>query len=82
VAPVYSIGELTRDPHFAARGAFVDAHHPQHGRFRQLGPVLAGTQRPAAAASGGDASDADALLRAAGYEALEIAALRSAGRIA
>ena len=38
-------GRASRTSRRAAR--FVEAEHPQHGRFRQLGPVLAGT--PAAA---------------------------------
>jgi alpha-methylacyl-CoA racemase len=45
VAPVLSIAEVTRDAHLTARGAFVDASHPDHGSFRQVGPVLAGSKR-------------------------------------
>ena len=37
------IPELVRDPHFASRGVFMEAFHPEHGGFRQVGPVLAGT---------------------------------------
>ncbi len=48
VAPVQSIEELTRDPQYRHRGVFVDAEHPEHGRFRQLAPVLAGAGAPAA----------------------------------
>jgi alpha-methylacyl-CoA racemase len=46
VAPVLSIPEVVRDPHFNARGAIREAVHPQHGRLRQLGPVLAGALAP------------------------------------
>lgn len=46
VAPVQSIEELAEDPQFRHRGAFVEAEHPEHGRFRQLGPVLAGATLP------------------------------------
>jgi alpha-methylacyl-CoA racemase len=46
VAPVLSIEELVHDPQFRHRGAFVDAERPAHGRFRQLGPVLAGATPP------------------------------------
>ncbi len=42
VAPVQSVEELTRDAQFVQRGAFAEATHPEHGCFRQLGPVLAG----------------------------------------
>jgi alpha-methylacyl-CoA racemase len=41
VAPVRSIGEVGDDPQFVARGAIVEAEHPDHGRFRQVGEVLA-----------------------------------------
>lgn len=57
VAPVLSIPEVVREPHFKARGAIREAVHPQHGRFRQLGPVLAGTLLPQ---DGGAVPDGDA----------------------
>ncbi|MCU1450770.1 MAG: Carnitine dehydratase, partial [Acidimicrobiales bacterium] len=43
VAPVQSIPEVVADEQYAARGAFVDAEDPEHGHFRQVGYVLAGT---------------------------------------
>ena len=61
-----------------------EAAHPKHGRFRQLGPVLAGAApvpRPAPLRDGAE-TDTDALLSAAGYSAAELAALRSEGVIA
>ena len=42
VAPVLAVHELVDDPHFAARRVFVEAEHPTAGRFRQVGPTLAG----------------------------------------
>ena len=45
VAPVLSIGEVARDEHLLARGAFVEAEHPEHGPFLQVGAVLAGGRR-------------------------------------
>jgi crotonobetainyl-CoA:carnitine CoA-transferase CaiB-like acyl-CoA transferase len=84
VAPVLGVDELARDPHFAARGAFVEAEHPRAGRFRQLGPVLAGAvpvATPVALREAGE-TDTDALLAAAGYTPAELAALRSEGVIA
>jgi alpha-methylacyl-CoA racemase len=84
VAPVLAVDELARDSHFAARGAFVEAEHPSRGRFRQLGPVLAGAAavpRPAPLRDGAE-TDTDALLSAAGYSAAALAALRSEGVIA
>jgi alpha-methylacyl-CoA racemase len=84
VAPVLAVDELAREPHFAARGAFVEAEHPLQGRFRQLGAVLAGAgplAHPVALRDGAE-TDTDALLSAAGYPAAELAALRSEGVIA
>jgi alpha-methylacyl-CoA racemase len=44
VAPVLSIAEVTRDPHLQARGVFQDVEDPEHGSFRVVGPVIAGTK--------------------------------------
>jgi len=43
VAPVLSVPELVEDAQYAARDAFVDASDPDHGTFRQVGYVLAGS---------------------------------------
>ena len=43
VAPVLSVPEVVADEQYAARHAFVEAHDAEHGRFRQVGYVLAGT---------------------------------------
>ena len=45
VAPVLSVPEVIDDPQFVARGAFVDARHPDAGDFRQVGYPLAGSGR-------------------------------------
>ncbi|MGH2784304.1 MAG: CaiB/BaiF CoA transferase family protein [Actinomycetota bacterium] len=45
VSPVLSIAEVATDPGHAARGSIVDAEDAAHGRFRQVGPVLAGSAR-------------------------------------
>ena len=84
VAPVYAVSELVRDPHFAARGAFVEAQRAGGGRFRQLAPVLAGCAplREPALLPAASETDTDALLRGAGYSAEDLAALRSEGVIA
>jgi len=84
VAPVYSVPELVLDAHFAERRVFCEAHHPEHGRFRQVGPVFAGGDRER---SGHEAlpyahSDAEALLRGAGLSEAEIEALRRADAVA
>ena len=84
VAPVLSVSELPRFPQFQARDVFAEVEHPQHGRFRQLAPVLAGASRPEPVARVPSAatSDAEPLLRAAGYAAREIEALLGAGTVA
>lgn len=84
VAPVLEVAEVANDPQFAARGLFVDAEHPDAGRFRQTGPVLAGQPAPEGVYELRDASstDTDELLAAAGYAADEIARLRAEGAVA
>jgi alpha-methylacyl-CoA racemase len=84
VAPVYSVPELVEDPQFAARGAFVDARHPEHGTFKQVGPVLAGTDRAGApyAVRAATVTDTDDLLAAAGLSADERRALLEEGAVA
>ncbi len=84
VAPVREVGELPGLAQHAARRAFVDAEHPTRGRFRQLGPVLAGSDRSATTSRVPDTTvtDTDALLAAAGLTAVEIADLRRDGVVA
>ncbi|MEN8182659.1 MAG: CaiB/BaiF CoA-transferase family protein [Myxococcota bacterium] len=84
VSPVYSISELVEDPHLRARHAFAEAEHPEHGRFRQLGRVLAGAEAPAQPEPVKEASttDTDELLRAVGLPASEIEKLRQEGVVA
>lgn len=84
VAPVYSVAELVDDPQFVARRVFCEANHPEHGRFRQVGPVLAGMRRPRGRVvlRGAGQTDTDALLREAGFAAEHIDRLRSEGVVA
>ena len=84
VAPVYSVPELAADPHFAERRVFCEATHPAHGSFRQVGPVFAGGDRARAAheALPYAHSDAEALLRGAGFCTEEIETLRRDGAVA
>ncbi len=82
VAPVYSIPELVKDAQYAARGAFVEAEHAERGRFRQVGPVLAGCERPNERHRVRTETDTDEVLAAAGYPREEIAAMRAEGTIA
>jgi alpha-methylacyl-CoA racemase len=85
VAAVLSVPEVVNDPQFVARGAFVEAKHPDHGTFRQVGPTFAGTvAAPAGPYEVRDVrvTDTDELLRAAGFTEDECAELRAAGVIA
>ncbi len=81
VAPVYTIPELVRDPHFASRGVFMEASHPEHGKFRQVAPVLAGGERaqPVHRVRPHAETDTDALLAEVGMSEQEIAKLRGDG---
>jgi len=83
VAPVQSVVELADDPQLAHRGALVEAEHPVHGGFRQVGAVLAGmpplvTPVPLPAA---EDTDTDALLATAGIDPARVAELREKGVI-
>jgi len=83
VAPVQTIDEVARDPQYAARGAIAEAEHALRGRFRQVAPVLAGMHRgsgPPRVEPG--RIHTDEVLRAAGFAAAEIEALRDAGAVA
>jgi alpha-methylacyl-CoA racemase len=85
VAPVLSVPEVVDDPQFATRHAFVEAKHPEHGTFRQVGPLFAGTtSAPPGPYEVRDATetDTDELLRAAGLTEDECRALHDTGAIA
>ena len=45
VAPVLTIPEVVAEPHWRARGLFMQAEHEKRGVFEQLSPVLAGAVR-------------------------------------
>ena len=84
IAPVLTVAELIDDEQYLARNAFVHAEHPEHGSFRQVGPVLAG-MTPAEgpyAVRAGDETDTDELLRAAGLSPDEYGRLHEAGVVA
>ncbi len=83
VAPVLEIAEVAADRHLRAQHAFMTAQHPQHGRFEQLAPNLAGAERAAPVFELPPAGhlDTDAVLGATGYSADEIRELRGSGCI-
>ncbi len=80
-APVYGIAELVDDPQLLARHVFCEAEHEKRGVFRQVGPVLAGGNRlqPRLAVADRSTTQTDGILQSAGFEANEIAKLRSEG---
>ena len=84
VAPVNTVAEAIDYPQYTARGVVVDADHVSEGRFRQTGPVWAGTTLPGAPypVREGTTTDTAELLDAAGYDVDRINALTAAGVIA
>jgi alpha-methylacyl-CoA racemase len=84
VSAVASVPEVVDDPHFAARATFNDAHDADHGDFRQLNRVLAGMNRDQGVAEvrPGTVTDTGELLRGAGFDETEVAALLEEGVVA
>ena len=84
VAPVLAVAELPSSPNLEARDLVIEAHHPTHGTFLQLAPVLAGQHRPAAPVSSPDLTitATDDLLGRAGVSAETVASWRREGVIA
>jgi alpha-methylacyl-CoA racemase len=84
VAPVLTAAEVASDEQFVHRGVVIEAVHPTEGRFRQLGPLLAGMARPIAPIALPDPSvtDTDRRLVAAGVDSATIDGWRSAGAVA
>jgi alpha-methylacyl-CoA racemase len=81
VAPVYSIPELVDDPHFVERKVFMEAEHPEQGKFRQVSPILAGgvREQPVHRVRPHSETDAQALLAGLGMSEEEIRQLRDDG---
>jgi alpha-methylacyl-CoA racemase len=84
VSPVNSVAEVAADEQLVSSGAFVAAESEHHGRFRQLGSLLAGMPPLAEPVHVPDeaATDTDDLLVAAGYELSHVHDLRSRGVVA
>ncbi|HEB90985.1 MAG TPA: CoA transferase [Deltaproteobacteria bacterium] len=83
VAPVLTIPEVARDPHWRERGVFMEAEHPDRGVFEQVAPILAGgiRDRPRHRVRTGDETDSRDLLATAGYSETEIAKLLEEGAV-
>jgi alpha-methylacyl-CoA racemase len=81
VSEVASVPELVRDAHFRDRQVFVDTTASSGEHFEQVGWLFAGMDRaqPAPRVRDPQTTDTDALLRAVGYSAAEIDALRAEG---
>ena len=84
VAAVNTVAEATSDVQYRARGLVVEAEHVSEGRFRQTGPVWAGTTQVDGAYPLRDSSVTDTadLLATAGYDDTLISELISKGAIA
>jgi alpha-methylacyl-CoA racemase len=82
-APVLTIPEVTTEPHWRARGLFMQADVAPRGTFEQLSPVLAGAVRahPKHTVRTGDETDSAALLGLAGLRPDEIAGLLAEGAV-
>ena len=83
MAPVHTIPEVIEDEHLAARGSFMQAEDAEHGRFRQVAPILAGAQReqPLHRVRPWENTDADALLRGIEMSPEQIEKLRADGAV-
>ncbi len=83
VAPVLSIPELVDDAHLNARQSFMSAEHPEHGRFGQVAPILAGAQRtqPTHQVRAAEETDANAILHGVGMSQEAIDELRGDGAV-
>jgi len=84
VSPVYAIDELAGDAQFRLRKVFVEARHPVHGTFTQVGPLMAGIDRSASAYDVPDSThtDTDEVLRRAGMDQQDIDKMRREGVVA
>lgn len=84
VAPVNDIASVVTDPQLVARSVIVDAEHPVHGRFRQLGPLLAGMDPAPEVTRAPDVTitDTDAVFAESGLTPAAITDLRAAGVVA
>jgi len=80
VTPVLDIAEVVTDPQFVARGAVVEAKHPVHGTFRQLGAVLAGSAVDGLPDT--SVTQTDEVLGEAGFTVDEISRLKAEGAVA
>ncbi|MCZ7527946.1 MAG: CoA transferase [Acidimicrobiia bacterium] len=81
VSPVNTIAEVVDDRQLGARDVFVAVNHPEHGRFRQVGPIVPGAARlrEAVPVPGPGATDVGAVLAEVGITGEALEALRREG---
>jgi alpha-methylacyl-CoA racemase len=83
VAPVLTIPEVTEDPHWRARGVFMEAEHAERGVFEQVSPILAGGVRTQSrhTVHAGIETDSARLLAQSGFTETEISRLMNEGSV-
>jgi len=83
VAPVLTIPEVARDPHWRARGVFMEAELEGLGIFEQVAPILAGGHRdhPVHRVRADQETDSADWLARAGYSEGEISTLMAGGAV-
>jgi alpha-methylacyl-CoA racemase len=83
VAPVLTLPEVVQQPHWRARGLFMEAELAERGVFEQLAPVLAGGIRnqPRHHVKSSDTTESEALLAEHGFDVEEISKLLEQGAV-
>ena len=83
VAPVLTIPEVVEEPHWRARGLFMEAELEGRGVFEQMAPVLAGGIRdqPRHRVKASDETETAAFLAESGFSAKEIEGLLEEGAV-
>ncbi|MGH2584489.1 MAG: CaiB/BaiF CoA transferase family protein [Dehalococcoidia bacterium] len=81
VAPVYTLAEAAEDSHLRARGMIVDLPHEEFGAVQQVGISVKLSDTPGAIRHPAHdrGADTEAVLREAGWNTEQIAALSAAG---
>jgi alpha-methylacyl-CoA racemase len=83
VAPVLTIPEVVEDPHWRARGVFMEADRAGRGVFEQVAPILAGGIRAHTRhrVRADDETDSANLLARVGYSETEVSTLIGDGAV-
>ncbi len=83
VAPVLTLPEVVEEPHWRARGLFMEAELAERGVFEQVAPVLAGGIRnqPRHHVKSSDATESEVFLAENGFGEEEISKLLEEGTV-